>query len=267
MLGIKAGAWASNRGQVKFTALALDTTGKAIKGQSVEVRGRLTQVISTRKRMVGGLYAYDNRTDVRDLGVAVQRQHRRARPPAVRCDAAAAGQVELIAQAKDAAGNPAEAATSIWVTKQGELWFAQDNDDRIDVLPEKKFYEPGETAKLQVRMPFRDATALVSVEREGVIDTGREPARQRPDGRAQDRARLGPQRLRQRPRAARTHSRRAVVFVLHVGLEGAARLGAAASATKDGSTRRRPRWSTSPSLRSSSAWRRSRSASPSTRCR
>ena len=59
----------------------------------------------------------------------------------------------------------------MWVTQQGELWFAQDNDDRIDVLPEKKRYEPGETARLQVRMPFREATALVAVEREGVIDT------------------------------------------------------------------------------------------------
>src|SRR4029453_12386346 len=68
VVGIRAGAWASNRGQVKFTVLALDTSGKALKGQRVEVRGRLTQVISSRKRMVGGLYAYDNRTDVRELG-------------------------------------------------------------------------------------------------------------------------------------------------------------------------------------------------------
>src|SRR5262249_12959447 len=29
---------------------------------------------------------------------------------------------------------------------------------------------PGETARLQVRMPFRAATALVTVEREGVVD-------------------------------------------------------------------------------------------------
>ena len=171
VLGIKAGSWASNRGQVKFTALALDTTGKAIKGQRVEVRGRLTQVISTRKRMVGGLYAYDNRSDVRDLGVLCSGSTDDR--GLLLCDAslATAGQVELIAQGKDSAGNPAEAATSIWVTRQGELWFAQDNDDRIDVLPEKKLYAPGEIAKLQVRMPFRDATALLSVEREGVIDT------------------------------------------------------------------------------------------------
>ncbi len=58
----------------------------------------------------------------------------------------------------------------MWVSGGGEWWFAQDNDDRIDVLPEQREVEPGETARLQVRMPFRQATALVTVEREGVID-------------------------------------------------------------------------------------------------
>ena len=171
VLGVKTGSWASSRGKVKFTALALDTTGKPIKGQSIEVRGRLSQVISTRKRMVGGFYAYDNRTEVKDLGSLCSGSTDDR--GLLLCEATldTAGQVELIASAKDAANNPVQAASSVWVTKQGELWFAQDNDDRIDVLPEKKRYEPGETAKLQVRMPFREATALVAVEREGIIDT------------------------------------------------------------------------------------------------
>ena len=171
VLGVKAGSWASSRGKVKFTALALDTAGKPIKGQSVEVRGRLSQVISSRKRMVGGFYAYDNRTEVKDLGVLCSGATDDR--GLLLCDASleTAGQVDLIAQAKDAQGNSVQAAAGVWVTKQGELWFAQDNDDRIDVLPEKKRYEPGETARLQVRMPFREATALVSVEREGIIST------------------------------------------------------------------------------------------------
>jgi len=171
VLGIKTGSWASNRGKVKFTALALDTSGKPIKGQSIEVRGRLSQTISTRKRMVGGFYAYDNRTEVKDLGSLCSGTTDDRGLLLCEAELNTAGQVELIAGAKDAAGNAVQAASSVWVTKQGELWFAQDNDDRIDVLPEKKRYEPGETAKLQVRMPFREATALVAVEREGVIDT------------------------------------------------------------------------------------------------
>lgn len=171
VLGVKTGSWASSRGQVKFQALALDTSGKPLKGQRIEVRGRSAQVISTRKRMVGGFYAYDNRTETTELGTLCSGNTDDR--GLLLCDAllATAGQVELIAHAKDGAGNAAEAAASVWVTRQGELWFAQDNDDRIDVLPEKKSYQPGETARLQVRMPFREATALVSVEREGVIAT------------------------------------------------------------------------------------------------
>ncbi len=50
------------------------------------------------------------------------------------------------------------------MTQQGELWFGGEDNDRIDVLPEKKSYQPGEVAKFQVRSPFRFATALVAVE-------------------------------------------------------------------------------------------------------
>ncbi|RYF64909.1 MAG: alpha-2-macroglobulin, partial [Comamonadaceae bacterium] len=81
------------------------------------------------------------------------------------------GEVELIVTAKDKDGNTIQAAGSVYVTKQGELWFGGENHDRMDVLPEKKSYQPGETAKLQVRMPFRFATALVAIEREGIIET------------------------------------------------------------------------------------------------
>src|SRR3546814_3963050 len=39
----------------------------------------------------------------------------------------------------------------------------------MDVSPEKQEYKAGETARFQVRMPFRSAHALVTVEREGVL--------------------------------------------------------------------------------------------------
>ena len=54
------------------------------------------------------------------------------------CDATLeqAGNVQLIAVAKDGDGRPSNASTSVWVTRD-ELWFGGDNTDRIDVIPEK----------------------------------------------------------------------------------------------------------------------------------
>ncbi len=169
--GIKTSSWANTRGKVKFTAIALDTAGRPIKGQQLTVRGRHTQVISTRKRLVGGFYAYENHNEVKDLGSLCSGASDERGLLLCEADIQRAGQVELIVEAKDGAGHLGRAATSIWISGRDELWFAQDNDDRIDVLPEKLRYEPGETARLQVRMPFREATALVAVEREGVLDT------------------------------------------------------------------------------------------------
>jgi alpha-2-macroglobulin len=49
------------------------------------------------------------------------------------------------------------------------LWFEGHDEDRIDLLPEHPQYQPGDLARFQVRMPFAEATALVTIEREGII--------------------------------------------------------------------------------------------------
>jgi uncharacterized protein YfaS (alpha-2-macroglobulin family) len=169
--GIKTEGWVSSGKQIKFQALALDLSGKPTEGVALEVKATARIVTTTRKRMVGGFYTYDNKTTVKDLGsVCSGKSDSRG---LLLCDTALSepGEVELVVTAKDSSGNSIQAAASVYVTKQGELWFGGENHDRIDLLPEKKIYQPGETAKFQVRMPFRFATALLTVEREGIMDT------------------------------------------------------------------------------------------------
>jgi uncharacterized protein YfaS (alpha-2-macroglobulin family) len=74
------------------------------------------------------------------------------------------------ARARDAAGNVAVARSDVWVAGDREWWFDVSDGYRMDVVPERRRYEPGESAVLQVRSPFRQASALVTVEREGVLD-------------------------------------------------------------------------------------------------
>ena len=169
--GIRTEGWVSVSSKLAFQALALDLNGKPLAGVPLEVRARARITTSSRKRIVGGFYSYDNRNEMKELG-SVCSGTSDARGLLL-CETALKepGNVELIASARDQVGNSSQAAASVWVTRQGELWFGGENTDRIDVLPEKKNYEPGEDAKFQVRMPFRFATALVSVEREGVIET------------------------------------------------------------------------------------------------
>ena len=169
--GIKTEGWVSSSQKIKFQALALDLTGKAAADVSMDVKAVARIVTTSRKRMVGGFYTYDNKTETKDLGsVCSGKSDARG---LLLCDTklGEAGEVELIVTAKDKNGNTIQAASSVYVTKQGELWFGGENHDRMDLLPEKKSYQPGDVAKFQVRMPFRFATALLAVEREGIIES------------------------------------------------------------------------------------------------
>lgn len=169
--GIQAENWVSTAREMQFQALALGLDGKPQAGVALKVQAVARITTSSRKRLVGGFYSYDNQTTLKDLGtVCSGKSDAQGR---LRCAAkiAQAGEIELVATASDSAGHEAQAATSVWVTGQGELWFGGEDHDRMELLPEQRSYAPGETARLQVRMPFRHATALVAVEREGILRT------------------------------------------------------------------------------------------------
>ena len=170
-IGIRADDWVSVKGKTQVKLVTVDTAGKPLANVAVELHGIARNVRSIRKRMVGGFYAYDNQRESKELGMLCSGKSNAQ--GLVFCNASIAepGNVELVATAKDAAGNVAEAATSVWVTREAQVWFGGENQDRIDVLPEKKSYAPGEIAKFQVRMPFRSATALVAIERDGILAT------------------------------------------------------------------------------------------------
>ena len=181
VLGVRTDDWVSVHQKLPVQVVALDTRGKPLAGVDVGVRAVVHRSLSARKRLVGGFYAYDNKNVDDDLGeVCSGKSDARG---LVLCEAtlAASGQVELIAEARDAQGHLARAASSVWVTRAGEVWFGSANDDRMDVLPEQRAYEPGQVAKFQVRSPFRHATALLAIERNGIVETrtveldGRDP--------------------------------------------------------------------------------------------
>ncbi len=168
--GIKTGgSWVSAGQSVPVQAVALSPQGKPVADVPMTVKAIAHITTTTRKRMVGGFYAYDNKTSTRDLGTVCSGKSDANGRFDCQASLAQPGEIELIVQASDAQGRHTSASTSVWVTRAGELWFGGDNHDRIDILPEKRSYKPGETAAFQVRMPFRRAKALVTVEREGVM--------------------------------------------------------------------------------------------------
>ena len=169
LVGIRADDWVSSPGHVRFRVAVVAEGGKPIADAPVSVDIFTRKTFSYRKRLVGGFYAYDNTIETRRAGeLCSGRTDRRG---LLLCDAKTSltGSVQVQASVRDDAGNSSMAYTEVFIPGAERLWFEGHDEDRIDLLPEHPQYQPGDTARFQVRMPFAEATALVTVEREGII--------------------------------------------------------------------------------------------------
>jgi len=165
--GLRVEDWLDTGETLHPQVVVLTTDGKPSAGTPVRIEAASRRWLSHRKRLVGGFYDYDNTSETRRLGVLCEgRSDAQGR---FRCEAKAPadGQVVLEAIVTDPEGNTATTHSEVWVGEESS-GFENHAGDRIELVPEKRSYEPGETARLQVRMPFREATALVTTEREGV---------------------------------------------------------------------------------------------------
>ena len=83
----------------------------------------------------------------------------------------AGGQYRLRATSRDVRGNVIRSGTYLYASGGGYTAWERDDDDRITLVPEKTDYAPGETARLMVQSPYEEATALITVEREGILQS------------------------------------------------------------------------------------------------
>jgi uncharacterized protein YfaS (alpha-2-macroglobulin family) len=171
VVGIQPDGWVASKDKLKFTVAVLDVQGKPVADAPVTVDYFRRATFSHRRRLVGGFYSYENSSEITALGAACS--GRTDAKGLLICEgkAPASGNLILRAAAQDSADRRATTQRETWVADGEDWWFGATDSDRIDLLPEQKRYEPGQEASFQVRMPFRDATALITVEREGVLDT------------------------------------------------------------------------------------------------
>ncbi|MFI5348282.1 MAG: alpha-2-macroglobulin [Elusimicrobiota bacterium] len=171
LIGIKSDSWALSAKKLKFRAAVVDLDGKPAAGVPVKVELVERRYRSFRKRLVGGFYAYEHSEKLVRHGALCSGPTDEHGLLTCEVPTTVSGGVVLEASAVDQDGREIVAHADAWVAGDDEWWFSVSDNDRMDLLAERPRYEPGETAQFQVRMPFRSATALVTVEREGVIDS------------------------------------------------------------------------------------------------
>ncbi|MCB1141220.1 MAG: alpha-2-macroglobulin [Leptospiraceae bacterium] len=172
IVGIKNDSWISSPESAKVQIAVLNLDNKPIKNWPVTIEAYERKYYSNRKRMVGGFYSYDSIEEIQKLSKFCEGKTNDA--GILICEGVPPKQGNIIFQARieDPKGNPSYSQNEVYVPGSDEgYWSSYSDNDRMDLLPEKKEYKPGEIAKFQAKLPFSESTALITIEREGVLNS------------------------------------------------------------------------------------------------
>jgi hypothetical protein len=140
--------------------------GQVVPGVNVTVTLTQAQWHSVRRAEGSGFYTWE--TTRRDEAVGTWTVTTAADPVPMTVPLPSGGYFTLRAEATDEAGRKTATELSFYGTGEGYTAWQRYDHNRIDLVPERATYKPGDTARIMVQSPWDAATALVTTEREGV---------------------------------------------------------------------------------------------------
>jgi len=151
---------------LKTEIVAVTPEGGAVGGVPVRITLAHIQWKSVRRAEGEGFYTWETRKESIPAGtwdVTTGEQ-----PVPLDVALPAGGYFVLTAIARDQEGHSSITTTSFYALGEGYTAWARYDHNRIDLVPERKTYRPGDTARIMIQSPWEQATALVTTEREGV---------------------------------------------------------------------------------------------------
>lgn len=76
----------------------------------------------------------------------------------------------ITAEGYDERGNTIRSSAYFYVSGSGYVAWRRSDDDRIDLVADAASYKPGETARVIIQSPYESARALITIERDGIME-------------------------------------------------------------------------------------------------
>ena len=146
--------------------VAVAPDGKVVPGVTVTVTLTQIQWNSVRRAEGNGFYTWD--TERKEVPAGSWTITTGAAPVPLTAPLPNGGYFVLEATAHDTNKRYAVTRTSFYALGDGYTAWARFDHNRIELVPERRTYKPGETARVMIQSPWEQATALVTTEREGV---------------------------------------------------------------------------------------------------
>jgi uncharacterized protein YfaS (alpha-2-macroglobulin family) len=145
---------------------AVGPDGHAVPGVKVDVHLIQLQWNSVRRAEGNGFYTWETERKVLEKGnwTITTTDH----PVPLHVPIETGGSFFLKAIAEDGQGRSTTTFAQFYALGSGYTAWARYDHNRIDLVPERKSYRPGETARIMIQSPWETATAVITTEREGI---------------------------------------------------------------------------------------------------
>ncbi|MEW6364958.1 MAG: MG2 domain-containing protein [Acidobacteriota bacterium] len=146
--------------------LAVTPRGDAVPGVKVTATLNQVQWNSVRHAEGGGFYWWESQRVEKERWTGEVTTA--GQPVPIDVPLEDGGLFVLEVTASDPDGRNTTTNTDFYVLGAGYTAWERYDHNRIDLVPEKKSYKPGETARIMIKSPWEKATALLTTEREGI---------------------------------------------------------------------------------------------------
>ena len=166
-IGVKnVPTFAEQKDGLKTEIVAAGLDGRPVAGVAVDLTLTQIQWHSVRRAEGNGFYGWE--TERKEVPSGSWHVTTASDPVPFAADLPSGGYFILTAHADAGDGRSTETRTSFYALGEGYTAWERYDHNRIDLVPERTTYKPGETARIMIQSPWEQATALVTTEREGV---------------------------------------------------------------------------------------------------
>ena len=168
-IGVKQPGTYSKAGEPRrISFIAVHPDGKIFRGTEIKVEAVRRQWVGSRRAGLGGRLEWVN--EKKDTVLDTVNIKTSDEPSSYEFTPREGGSYFFRFSGKDAKNRPCEITSEFYVQGGGDAWWNREDNDILEVTAEKDNYKVGETAKIFVKSPWKDVNALVTVEREGVLE-------------------------------------------------------------------------------------------------
>ncbi len=160
--------FAKEHSELPVEVVTVSVDGKQV-AQKVSVEVVHRQWLSVKRAGAGGRYEWQSEA-VDSVVFKTDLSTKDAGAASFNAPIKGAGLYFIRANAKDSKGNIARSEAYAYAYGGGYSAWERADDDRLKLETNKKTYKPNETATILAQSPYETATALLTIEREGILE-------------------------------------------------------------------------------------------------